>query len=289
MGVGMSTAVGPDQAAAVDLVDWISGHLGRLTVVGIGAGELSGAWAAAADVAGQVVFDPLAPESESDGCTVRAVAVSAHGGREQLNITRRHERSSLLEPNERVLRRRGDAAEFEVVDRREVPATSVAEVARELGGIDVLRLDISGLEYEVLSSALPVLDATVCIAVHGGMVDNYVGQYPFGVVSALLHGTGFSLMDLTCDGEPPDEEAGPVRPLEYRGLWLRDPTLLPNSLDFPSAVKLLILAQRLGHAEFARRLSAWLRSRSLLPGKHERALRLGGLDLLSRCTPRHGT
>ncbi|HEX4791487.1 MAG TPA: hypothetical protein VH372_23695 [Actinospica sp.] len=288
MGSSVTRAARTDQDAAADLADWLGGHLAPLTVLGVGATELAGEWSAVADLSHHLVCDPLASAAGGRGedRTVLAVAVSPHGGQERLNVTRRPERSSLLEPNRTVLARYGGSAEFEVVDRRAVATTTPIALAREHGGIDVLRVDAGGCEYELLSAALPSLGSTVCVEVAGGLVENYVGQYAFGIVAALLHGAGFTLTDLACTGRPESGRRGRVQPLEYRGRWLREPVVTPGGLSFQSAIKLLVLAQRLGHLAFARRLAAALRAESLLPERYHRVLRHGGWQQLDQCSAR---
>jgi hypothetical protein len=255
------------------LSQWLGEHLRRVLVVNVGSDEPIGAWSLDG-ISRHVSYDPLSAGSGAGSRSAHAVAISAHGGEDELIVTRDPDRSSLLEPNWSVLSRHGGVADFEVVERRTVPTTTLGGVSTDHGTIDLLRVDAPGLEYQLISSGLVALTGAVCVEIVGGMVDNYVGQYPFTVVAPLLHGAGYSLVELTCSGRPPAEGSfSRHQPTDYRGVWLRDYVIQPEPFSFEQAVKLLVVCQRLGYGSFGRELSTQLHSRSLVSHELARTLR----------------
>lgn len=241
------------------------GPLGQINVVGVGAARPPKSRSGLAARCRWIVCDPLRvpgpPGSEPPTGTVLPVAVSAEGGSELMNVARDPARSSLLDPNWPVLAGQDDVAGFEVVDRRLVPAVTLAELSAEHGPIDALRLDCGGLEYQLLATGLPALRDTVCLEVDGGLVDNYAGQYPLATVSLLLEEAGFTLvgLDIRSRRAPGGAPGGHRQPTEYRGLWLRDYVRRPDGFSPEQAGKLLVLCEAFGHRSFGREVAALLR------------------------------
>jgi hypothetical protein len=249
------------------VIDWLAAHLDHVTVASLGQVGPPDECADLKRCLRVVSCDPLAAESDDDGDVVRAIAVSAYGGEEQFNVTQDPDRSSLLEPNWAVVSRHGQAAGFEVVDRRTVSSVTLAELADEYGQPDVLRLHCSGVEYQLISSALSTVSGTVCVEVSGGMVDNYVGQYPLPAMTTLLHGAGYTLVDLECVARPPVGWNGPGRhqPVEYHGRWFKDQALHGEDIDFTKAIRLLVLCRAFNYLSFGQQFAVALSGRSLLP------------------------
>jgi hypothetical protein len=270
------TAVELTSQATERLYGWLSEQLHQINVVGVGTAALSPSWSPPQRYVRSVICDPLAGSAvQTESRVVRAFAVSAYGGEDQLNVTRDPARSSLLEPNWQVLARHAGLADFDIVERRTVPCVTLPQLALDHGPIDVLRLQCQGLEYQLLSSALTTAGNAMCLDIDGGMIDNYVGQYPFTVVSGLLRGAGYSLVDLTCTARPGATSGPDTRhqPLEYRGLWLRDYLMQREGFSFHQAIKLLVLCRQLGYLSFGRELSIAMHGQSLLPDDHARLLR----------------
>jgi FkbM family methyltransferase len=252
---------------AAPTLDWLAAQIDSVRVVNVGLLGLPHEYAVLGPRVRSVSCDPLASTGPVAGATVAPVAVSAYGGTEELRVTRDSARSSLLEPNWAVVSRHGESAGFEVVDRRAVASVTLPELAAEHGPTDVLRLDCQGLEYQLISSALETVTGAVCIEVRGGLVDNYVGQYPLAAVTTLLHGAGYAMVELECAARPRVgwDTAGRHQPVEYRGLWLRDQVPETDALDFGASVKLLALCRTLGHLSFGQQLATAMYGQSLLP------------------------
>jgi hypothetical protein len=275
---GAATRGSVAEAEAADAVAWLLAHLTPIRVLEAGARELPPAWRPLDGLVETVVCDPLVVNPMAGAGLVTA-ALSVHGGAEELNVTRDPARSSLLEPNHAVLARHGGAADFEVRERRAVPSATLSGLAGERGPFDVLRLTTRGTEYSVLSSAVDVVPGAVCIDVVGGLIDNYIGQYPLGVVAALLHGLGYSLVDLDTWSRPHRTWGPAVRhaPVEYRGLWLKDDLVHgADETGFHQAVKLLVLSKFLGYHAFGHRLAVALGQRGLLRHGPARTLAKAG-------------
>ncbi|EFE71586.1 hypothetical protein [Streptomyces viridosporus] len=267
-------------AEASDTLAWLSSKLTPIRVLDVGARGLPASWDPLSGLVRNVVCDPLADATTDSGDhVVNAVAVSVHGGPEELNVTRDPARSSLLEPHRAVVARYGSAADFDVCERRAVPSLTLRQLAREYDSFDVLRLTTQGLEYSLLSSDLDAVRDAVCIDVAGGLVDNYVGQYPLAVVAPLLRGLGYSLIDLSTQSRPAAAWGSTVRhqPVEYRGLWVKDDLVCgTETTRLEQAVKLLVLSKFLDHHAFGHELASALRQRALLPPGPARALAKAG-------------
>lgn len=264
-------------SGAEHTVQWLKSKLDSIRVLGIGTYDLSANWSALTAHVESVAYDPLGPgagAAPAPGGLVTASAVSPYGGEEELNVARNPDRSSLLEPNWPLIARHGGAAEFEIWSRRTVPSVTPQQIAEAHGPFDAIRLHCQGLEYQLISSALPLIKQAVCVEVDGGMVDNYVGQYPFAVVAPLLYGAGYSLLGLDCRARQScwDTRAG-TQPLEYRGLWLRDAVgHRDGAIGFGQAVKLAVLCKAFGYLPFGRELAIWMANQSLLPPDLARTL-----------------
>lgn len=261
-----------------ETLNWLFERLSAITVLDTSDRALPAGWDPLADHLHSVICSPW-PEEPPSGTgkrTIRESVLSIYRGDDQLNVTRAQERSSLLEPHRAVVARHGDAAGFEVVDRRPVRTETPKRLAAEHGRFDVIRLKTQGMEYPLLSASLATARDAVCIEVEGGMVENYVGQYPFDVVNPLLHGAGFSLVELSTSARPDPawQHAPHHRPAEYRALWFKDDLIhSTRETSFDQAIKLLLICKALGHHPFGHSLGVTLHDRSLLPWDIARVLR----------------
>ncbi|MFG3658014.1 hypothetical protein [Streptomyces sp. NPDC047706] len=275
-----TTASAVSGTEVADTLAWLSSKLTPIRVLDAGARGLPASWDALDGLVRSVVCDPLADAADERGDTVvDTVAVSVHGGPEELKVTRNPHRSSLLEPHRAVVARYGGAAGFEVCERRPVASMTLRQLRDRHDSFDVLRLTTQGLEYALLSSDLDAVRDAVCVDVAGGLVDNYVGQYPLAVVAPLLRGLGYSLLDLSTGTRPAAGWGDTVRhqPLEYRGLWMKDDLVCgTESIRLEQAVKLLVLSKTLGHHAFGHELATTLRQRALLPPGPARVLAKAG-------------
>jgi hypothetical protein len=286
MELGTRGSVSASEAA--DALSWFSAQLAPIRVLGVGTAAFTGALGELKGLLRGVECDPLADEqtlvadADGDPCW-QATAVSVYGGQEELNITRDPRRSSLLEPNRTVVARYGSAADFEVRERRAVPATTLRALTEEHGAFDVLRLDAQGLEYQLLSSDLATVGKAGWIEVNGGLVDNYVGQYPLTVIAPLMHGVGYSLLELDTAARPIDSWDASVRhqPIEYRAVWVKDDLVhASRATGFEQALKILMLSKVFGYYAFGHDLAVSLSDRSLLPKEPARTLRKAGFWMM---------
>lgn len=245
---------------------WLEGQRARVQALLVGGGDLDPRWSSFGDRLETTVCDPLADPADASDRVVTA-AVSPYPGPRELRVTRRRSLSSLLEPNKQVVSRHSTAGDYEVVERRMVPTISMESLAQR-GSYDYVRMRASGAEYQLLSAGLPVLAAAVCVEVDGGLVDNYVGQYPFYVVGPLLRGAGFALAALeVSEGTPfPAWETARSQPTVCRSLWLREVDARPSRrLTLEKAAVLLRICRVLGYHEHGRDVAQHLAERGLLP------------------------
>lgn len=284
MVIDLETRSSVSTSEVSDALAWLSSQLASIQILGVGAEALPDAWNELNGLLRSVVCDPLVGHQTpaTDGTAghfLQSTAVSVYGGEEELNITRDPNRSSLLEPNRTVVARYGSAADFEVCERRPVPATTLRQLEEEHGTFDVLRLTAQGLEYQLLSSDLDTVGKAGWIEITGGLVDNYVGQYPLTVISALLHGFGYSLLELDTMSRPIGswDEAVRHQPVEYRAVWAKDDLIhASRETGLEQAVKILVLSKVFGYYAFGHELAVSLSDRSLLPKDPARTLRKAG-------------
>ncbi len=106
--------------------------------------------------------------------------------------------SSLLEPKQPLI----DAYElgryFQVVERSTVDCTTLPRLLSEnqLGGFDLLKTDLEGMDFDVIRSCEPLLPRALCLQCEVRFQPFYEGE-PFAhEVFAYLHDRGFELIGL---------------------------------------------------------------------------------------------
>lgn len=116
-----------------------------------------------------------------------------------LHITRDPGKSSLLEPNETVIRRYAQEEEYEVIRRVPVTLRGLGDILAEQGRdeIDVLKLDVQGFELEILKTLSDQqLDTLLMIEVGCQFVELYKGASLFRHIDDYLSARGFELFHL---------------------------------------------------------------------------------------------
>lgn len=154
-----------------------------------------------------VGFDPDATECErfnafarERGLRQRFLPYAVTGADEgrTFRLTRKAAASSLLEPNRAFFDQFPDAERVDVLDRVELDARALGPLlAAEVIEIEFLKLDVQGLEAEILDS-LDEGQLQAILAVHAevSFAELYVGQCSFADVDNRLKGAGFDLFEL---------------------------------------------------------------------------------------------
>lgn len=104
--------------------------------------------------------------------------------------------SSLYEPNLPLLSMFPNLAEAaEVVERRTVPTRRLDDLP-EIGGMDLLKVDVQGAELDVFAGARRLLAGALVVHAEVSFVPLYRGQPLFGDVDAALRASGYLLHGL---------------------------------------------------------------------------------------------
>ena len=146
--------------------------------------------------------DPLAAqklrESSKDFKTnVRESALGSTHRKSTLNICKKRELSSFLEPNQGLLSRFPDQSRWDVVEKIDMEITKLDSHLSLIGAIDFLKIDTQGSELDILEGAEQALTDVLAIQVEVEFLPLYIGQPLFGDVSNFLLKKGFELWDFT--------------------------------------------------------------------------------------------
>lgn len=137
------------------------------------------------------------PNGAPDGPVI-PVALGRERASRILNITRSAACSSLLRPNEAVIRRYTSPELFDVLTT-EVVEMDTLDSQVELRGFrpDFLKIDVQGTELDVLAGAERALEHVVGVEVEVEFVPTYEGQALFSDIDPFLRERGFELFDLS--------------------------------------------------------------------------------------------
>jgi FkbM family methyltransferase len=232
-----------------------------LKLIDVGArGEPRGAFAFLAEHAELFAWEPDPDEAkrlEADlaerhawrRVTVIPKAAGTRPGTATLYVTAKPGMSSLLPPNEEVVRRYPARRGFRVESRVEVPVVSLDAAAAEYGFTDacLAKLDTQGTELDILRSGEGLVrESLLGIYVEALFRPFYVGQSLFSDVDAYLRERGFVLMSLKRTQQ---------RPFGYRKdfysrretlwahcLYLRDPSWVASGTDLLRIHRYLAIA-----------------------------------------------
>ena len=183
------------------------GHVGPLNVLEIGS--RGGAFTDLDGIASLVNyygFEPDAEECErlntnaSNGAHFRSeqyfpVAIGSKRETLQLNITAQPGCSSFLSPNMDKLRFFGRSEWFEVTKRVDVPVIPLDNLVEDKGihRIDFIKLDVEGMELEILRGAEKALKHLKGIRLEVNYLDHRKSQASFAEIMNYLTERGFKV------------------------------------------------------------------------------------------------
>lgn len=190
-----------DIVSAVLFARQYRAKLGQCVYLDVGArGGLSKKWRALYrfDIIVPVLFEPDPEEAAKlrrsmPKAVVNQTALADSEGEATLYITRDPGCSSLLEPLPDLAQRYG-RDDFEVA-REICVKTSRLDAMRE--GIpqpDFIKLDVQGLEMQILSGGRETLDKVLCAEVETRLVPHYRGEALFPELYAFMKENGFGLV-----------------------------------------------------------------------------------------------
>ncbi|MDZ4299868.1 MAG: FkbM family methyltransferase [Candidatus Sungbacteria bacterium] len=121
------------------------------------------------------------------------------GGVQKLSITKQHGLSSLYQPHYAVIEAFEDPENYRIEKTASVPVQTLdalASVHHFTDGMDLLKIDTQGSEYDILCGAPHVLGGTLAVYIEMEFAELYIGQPLFGEIHALMSTQGFYLHDL---------------------------------------------------------------------------------------------
>ncbi len=132
--------------------------------------------------------------AECPGIVPVGVAAGAASGHTDFYVCEDHLMSSVLAPGDQIAYRYGDAARAR--DRIRVEVVTLDDYARAagLGRVDVLKLDVQGLELDVLRGAEGLLRAGVsAVLAEAQIATDYRGAANLTAISGYLESLGYGL------------------------------------------------------------------------------------------------
>jgi FkbM family methyltransferase len=136
-------------------------------------------------------------------------AVAGKSGTSEFLITKHSHNSSMRQPRASVDEHYGGIGAWNVVGRLEVDTTTVDELVGEQK-VSVLKIDVQGLEREVLAGAQGTLDQTGAVLLEVTFTSHYEGDATFPSLHEFMTERGFRLVGIS---EPFKSTCGEV-------LWL---------------------------------------------------------------------
>ena len=179
-----------------------------LTLIDIGAsGGVHGRWKPLREHLRVVGFEPderafrdLMDTQGPDGAfTYINSALHSTPTEIEFYLTRKHENSSILAPNTKLLESFPDSGRFDVIGSTNIKVTTLDNALREsrIGDVDFIKIDTQGSELFILQGATEILSQSVFgMEVEVEFVDIYREQPFFADVDKFLRGLGLVLFDL---------------------------------------------------------------------------------------------
>src|SRR5579884_2233172 len=169
----------------------------RLVVLDAGSrGGLHPRWDRVAERIHVVAID-ADPEAQQPSAKypidVRHIGLAGQDGNAILYLTRKAACSSLLRPNRAIPDEFPDAGRFDVVREIPVSTTSISTL-----GVapHFIKLDVQGIELDILKGAGAVLDGVIGVEAETSFVELWKNQALFPELHAFMSASGFELADL---------------------------------------------------------------------------------------------
>jgi FkbM family methyltransferase len=228
-------------------------------------------------------FDPNKLECERlnkvahdfHSATYLPYAIGDTDGEKNLFITESISCNSLLEPNNKWLKRFIFDHLFEVTGVERVPTRKLSNIP-ELKNLDVdiIKVDSQGLDLAILANAGPMLEGAIYIESEPGFTENYIGENTYAQIDSFLRANHFLLFDLKFNRIPRKNVIGETNKekaqlLWCESIWLKDYIQLEKEtglkwLTRGKALKSLILCAMVGCFDFGYELAELYHSKGLL-------------------------
>jgi FkbM family methyltransferase len=184
----------------------------KLVLVDVGAREgLDFAWTPLIDQLQMVMFEPDEVEAErirltlppNAGHIVMATALHNDDLESKFNVCRAIGCSSILEPNRETLDKYEKCRDwFDVIKESTVKCTTYAKLfeQKQVPAPDVIKIDVQGLEYQVLEGFGELLDYVIAVELEAHFYPMYKGQKLIGDIVSFLDKRDLALRKLQNQG-----------------------------------------------------------------------------------------
>ena len=250
-----------------------------VVVADIGArGGVDARWGAYGEDCRVIAFEPDAAECErlnreaQADPRLRYYPVALHRGRgeQTLHITQGQCSSSFRKPNMPFVERFPQVAMGRVVGQAQVPTVDLDSFAKEsgLGGVDFIKVDVEGVELDVLEGARQLMhDSVLGIYSEVFFQPYWVDSPLFAEVDQYLRRQGFALFDLHTErwqrrtmaqADVPSTWYGRGQLMFANGIYFKDlvpemlaPGFVPTARARLRVCKLATLAELWGFPDYA--------------------------------------
>jgi FkbM family methyltransferase len=145
-----------------------------------------------------------APRGEFSECDIRHIpfALGKEIETRTLHVTAAPGCSSCLQPNEELLSLFPVREWFKVSRIEKIDIRAFSDLAQEMNlpSPDIVKVDVQGMELEVLSGLGPMLAQVTCVEVEVNFEQLYTGQPVLSDVYRFMRERGFGLRDLQPQG-----------------------------------------------------------------------------------------
>ena len=194
---------------------WLRRPLSFVIDVGANEGQWLSSFLSLLPVQDVWVFEPN-PEA-MQRCRQRAehyrgidfmeIALGSAPGTAVLQITRSSDFSSLLRPNSAFIQANYANDPAQVVAEHTVQVSPLDDLLPAGKQVDLLKIDVQGVERQVLSGAARTLRNTSAVLLEVNFRSHYVGDETFGPLHSLMTSLGFELWSMSAPYRGPSGEA----------------------------------------------------------------------------------
>jgi FkbM family methyltransferase len=124
-------------------------------------------------------------------------AIAGFTGKANIHITDSFYCTSLLQPDQKWLKRFEFADFFRIKSVQEIDVHSLDEIPElKTIDIDIIKIDSQGLELEILKSAKNNLKDAICVETESGFHSNYINESTQAEVDLFMRQNGFLLFGI---------------------------------------------------------------------------------------------
>jgi len=141
------------------------------------------------------------------GLDFKEFALGSASGIAVLHVTKSSNFSSLLKPKKPLIQAYYPDDPAKIVAERRVQVKSLDELLPSGKHVDLLKIDVQGLEREVLCGARKTLQNTKAVLMEVNFRSHYEGDETFGPLYSLMRDLGFHLWSVAPPYRGPSGEA----------------------------------------------------------------------------------